>query len=286
MSSVRFLSAGVDGLAEAATPASLAGLHPLWAADMAAYAPGGGGIVVCGPCTSTFDVAWRLLGEGGLSAWESVLAPTQRAGRGQLRREWVSEPGNVFAALAWPSEDREWGQLTPLVVGYLAVEYLGSRGVAAWLKWPNDILVAGPGGLAKAGGILVEERGGRALAGIGLNLVTAPDAGTLRRDHAVPAGRLVDHGIAEGPLTLWDRLVNFMRAGYVSLRMDKGPLEAIALVQARLAWLGQRVAITEGAGESYPARILGLAPDGGLILAGDTGGEKVVYGGQLSMLRE
>ena len=152
MNTVRFLSTPLDGLAEAATPESLAGLHPLWAADMAGYAAGGNGITVCGPCTSSLDVAWRLLGEGSLDHWESVLAPAQRAGRGQLGREWISEPGNVFAALAWPGEDRDWGLITPLVAGYLVVEYLERRGVAARLKWPNDILVAGsgpsPGGLA------------------------------------------------------------------------------------------------------------------------------------------
>jgi len=187
----------------------------------------------------------------------------QWAGRGQLGRTWISEPGNLFAALAWPAEDRDWSCLTPLVAGYLVAEYLAGRGIAAWLKWPNDVLVAAsgldPGGLAKAGGILVEERGGRVLAGL---------------------------GVVEGPLLLWDRLVNFMRERYEQLQTDTGPRAAVRLIQARLAWLGERVAVAEGAGEPYAARISGLAPDGGLILAPDNGGEKIVYGGQIARLGE
>jgi BirA family biotin operon repressor/biotin-[acetyl-CoA-carboxylase] ligase len=275
MHALRFLTAPLDGLAEAAVPGSWAGL-----ADFA----GGAGITVCGPCSSALDVAWRLAGEGGLAPWESVLAPAQWAGRGQLGRSWVSEPGNLFAALAWPAEDRDWSRLTPLVAGYLVAEYLAGRGIGAWLKWPNDVLVAVPEGLAKAGGILVEERGGRVLAGIGLNLVTAPDAALLRRDRAIEAARLADLGVAEGPLVLWDRLVNFMRGRYERLQTDTGPRAAVRLIQARLAWLGERVAVAEGTGEPYAARILGLAPDGGLILASGAGGEKILYGGQISRL--
>ncbi|MBF0482102.1 MAG: biotin--[acetyl-CoA-carboxylase] ligase [Desulfovibrionaceae bacterium] len=281
MNAVRFLTEPVDGLCEAAAPEDWAGL--------AGFA-GGAGITACGPCTSSLDVAWRLIAEGRLAPWESVLAPVQRAGRGQLGRHWISAPGNVFAALAWPGEDREWGLIAPLVAGYLVVEYLAGRGITARLKWPNDIMVAGsgcgPGELGKAGGILVEERGGRALAGIGLNLVTVPEAGMLRRDHAVPAACLAGQGIAEGPLLLWDRLVNFMRAGYASLRTDKGPGEATGLIQERLAWLGERVALAEGAGEPRTGRLLGLASDGGLILALDGGGEKVAYNGQLARCGE
>ncbi len=59
----------------------------------------------------------------------------------------------------------------------MVADELAARGAAVRIKWPNDLLVDG----RKVGGILVEERGGVVVAGLGLNLGGAP------RDHALRA---------------------------------------------------------------------------------------------------
>ena len=76
-------------------------------------------------------------------------------------------------AAAWP-----W---LPLLAGIAVVEALREHGVAAGLKWPNDVMLAGPEGEAKVAGILVERvdtpTGPAAVLGIGLNV--HQDAGEL-----------------------------------------------------------------------------------------------------------
>ena len=69
-------------------------------------------------------------------------------------------------AVAWP-----W---LPLLAGVAVVEALREHDVAAGLKWPNDVMLAGPEGEAKVAGILVERvdtpTGPAAVLGIGLNV--------------------------------------------------------------------------------------------------------------------
>ena len=114
---------------------------------------------------------------------EVLLAERQTGGRGRRGRPWQSP----LAAHLYLSLQRGFdgglarlGGLS-LVAGIAAVEAIRTLGVdAVRLKWPNDLVVAGPGGLRKLGGILVEgggEHAGpvRAVLGIGIN-VRMPDA--------------------------------------------------------------------------------------------------------------
>ncbi len=60
-------------------------------------------VIVCGPCTSSLDAAHALAAADALPEWGAVLAVSQRAGRGQLRRPWESPPGNIYAAMRLPA---------------------------------------------------------------------------------------------------------------------------------------------------------------------------------------
>src|SRR5690606_17541279 len=109
-----------------------------------------------------------------------------------LGRAWASPLGaNLYlsAARAFEGGLARLGGLG-LVAGVAAAEALHALGHGAVrLKWPNDLVVAGPdGGLRKLGGLLVEgggEQGGpvRAVVGIGLNVRMPAAAG---RDIAQP----------------------------------------------------------------------------------------------------
>ena len=103
-----------------------------------------------------------------------VAAVTQTAGRGQRGNRWVSAPGDnlTFSLLLKPQglPVREVMALTCLAT--LAVrDTLRGEGVAAVIKWPNDIYV----GKRKICGMLVENglEGtdiGWSVIGIGINL--------------------------------------------------------------------------------------------------------------------
>lgn len=283
------LSQGLPGLAAELSPDSLAAVHASLAADVATLGPwcerfgphrlgpvwrpcaqAGRDVVVCGPCVSTMDVARRLVEQGAIGPWASVLTPAQSAGRGQLRRQWLSAPGNLLATLVCPPEDAPWNDLRPLVLGYLFAEALSGLGSPVQVKWPNDLL----SGDSKVAGMLVEERAGCVLVGIGVNLAWAPAPESLREGHCAPAGKFCASDCGLGPLSLWLTLVNRLETGYRTLLEAFSPSEFLTIFRSRLAWMGRRVLVQEGAGVRYEAVVRGISEEGGLIL--DHAGKEIV----------
>ncbi len=281
-------------LAQALDPGLLAASHPLWAEDVEGFGPfhehdglwsaaktadWAAPVVVCGACSSALDVAWALRESDLLPSWGAVLAVTQRRGRGQLRRPWESPAGNMHAAWSWPLPPDPLLGMVSLLVGLAVAEVLASLGADTTLKWPNDVLVDG----RKAGGILVEERGHGLMAGIGLNLAQAPPESSLRDGWAVSAASLkgrLDND--PGPASLCASLVFWGLSWYQEQLSIIGPKEYIPALERRLAWKGDRV-LVHGSGEPYEARILGLAPDGGLLLEVD-GRREPLYSGSISQI--
>nr|MDT0664889.1 biotin--[acetyl-CoA-carboxylase] ligase [Micromonospora sp. DSM 115978] len=115
----------------------------------------------------------------GAPAGSVLVAEQQTAGRGRLDRRWVAPPGTglTFSVLLRP--DVPAGSLSwlPMVVGAALVEPLRTQfGLAAVLKWPNDVLVEE----RKLAGVLVEvvpAPGQRSavVVGIGLNVAAGRD---------------------------------------------------------------------------------------------------------------
>jgi len=280
---------GPGDLGQPLTPDRLALRHPVWAADVARLAPwrevrleadsgpaagtwyisanesarSASSILVVGACDSSLDVAWTLAGAGLLAPFASVLAVNQRQGRGQLRREWSSPAGNIYAAWILPEAPNEQiAAMAPILVGACLAEALAERGFSAQVKWPNDLLIEG----SKVGGILLEERGGRTVAGVGLNCASAPDAASLRRDHAASATMLQAFGSVPGAVTLWAGLVQSGQTCYRDSVMLSDTAERTRLTSRRLAWIGRKVVVRGAEADGFVARIEGLAEDGGLRL--------------------
>jgi BirA family transcriptional regulator, biotin operon repressor / biotin---[acetyl-CoA-carboxylase] ligase len=104
-----------------------------------------------------------------------VVAAQQTQGRGRLDHGWASPLGGLYLSVV--SRVPLHAPLVPLGVGVELRQSLHDRyGVDLSLKWPNDLVVAGPEGhLAKVGGILVDrvdtpESTPVAVVGIGLNV--------------------------------------------------------------------------------------------------------------------
>ncbi|WP_461209350.1 biotin--[acetyl-CoA-carboxylase] ligase [Desulfocurvus sp. DL9XJH121] len=269
---------GREGLAAPLDPEALAKSHPLWAAEVDRRGPwlkrgpwwapsddastNASSVIVCGECGSSLDVARALSADGLLPEWGAVLALSQNSGRGQLRRFWVSPPGNIYAAWRWPSLSAPWNGLVPLVVGGIMAEALEQCGLSVSIKWPNDLLLADG---SKVGGILVEERGGEVLVGIGVNLVSAPLDRDIRTEWSPRGGSLSPLGDVFSTISLWQRLVDLARNWYDSRACDADPRSFLAGLEKRVVWLGRRVRVL-GAQEEFYAVPVGLAEDGGLIL--------------------
>ncbi len=108
--------------------------------------------------SSTQDLA-RDLPVGSI-----VLAEHQTAGRGRLDRRWEAPPGSALLV----SFVLRPNPLLSVAAGVAAAEACGPL---VRLKWPNDLLL----GDRKLGGILVENKAGKAICGIGINLTSAPE---------------------------------------------------------------------------------------------------------------
>lgn len=220
---------------------------------------------------SALDTAFELAQAGRLNIWDSVLAESQTAGRGQLRRRWHSPPGNIYAALRLPVSPPFDGGAAAAAVGVLAAEALEALGWRAAIKWPNDLILESATGPRKVAGILLEERGGVLLAGIGVNVAARPPQDALRADAALAATCLAENASGR-PVPpageLWARLVSHMVSAYTDARIFARTWRGRA--EARLLWLGSPVSVIDGE-EVLEGRVAGLWPSGGLRLVTQQG---------------
>ncbi|WP_460032123.1 biotin--[acetyl-CoA-carboxylase] ligase [Megalodesulfovibrio paquesii] len=191
-----------------------------------------------------------------------MLAVTQWAGRGQVRRPWSSPPENLHAVIRWPAEGVLAGQLAFLGAGLAIAETLGRMNVDVKIKWPNDILLNG----RKVAGLLVEERGGSMVVGLGINLAWAPSPKDLREGHAVEA---VSLGWKSGPISFWTTCLPHYLEICNTLKLLE-PIELCQMAERRLAWRGEAVSLVDAQTvdgrvfDKLVAIVVGLGVDGSL----------------------
>ncbi len=251
---------------------------------------------LCAETTSTFDLAWNLVKQNLLPCWGFALAAAQSAGRGQLRRYWRSVPGNLYATFRLPQDMNV--EAGALLTGYLLQRALTTLGAAVKIKWPNDLIQDG----RKVGGILLEEREGVVLAGVGVNLAQAPDlaelksggeqskpfpAGVLRLENSSPRMR------QPAVLNVWLTLVKQITLRYEQDLACRSLAQRLALLESCLAFKGAMVTVHEPSFSdtdslcpepSVSGRIKGLGPKGELRLLLSSGRERLLHNGTLSFV--
>jgi len=227
-------------------------------------------------CTSSMDLAWQLAQEGQLPDWASVLAARQTSGRGQFKRQWHSPPGNVYSSLRIPQPALAWRNLIALLSAESMRVVLTALGLTVTIKWPNDILVAGK----KVCGILVEEKSGIVIAGVGLNLVSAPSFTGSERPQTLPAGCLQELGVILSPMDIWVRFIREMQSRLAETISKGGPEDFVMGLTAHLAFIGERIILDAYDGANRPAVLLGLDRNGGIRVQTDKG-ERVFYSGSI-----
>ena len=119
---------------------------------------------------------------------EGAIATTdhQTAGRGRLGRQWVEAPGTsvLVSVLLRPPPERRAAELTLVAGVATAVVAERATGLAAQIKWPNDVMLD----RRKVSGGIAELRDGAVVLGIGLNVNQTPEQ--LPADAKSPAGSL------------------------------------------------------------------------------------------------
>jgi BirA family biotin operon repressor/biotin-[acetyl-CoA-carboxylase] ligase len=171
---------------------------------------------------STNDVVRGWLAEGTPEICLAV-ADEQTAGRGREDRTWVAPAGKALLLSlgfrpSWLPPERVWrlAATVSLAMAEAAEAVAGLPDGAIRLKWPNDLVVEGPGpavpgappvaaGVRKLAGVLGETDGlggpdPRAAIGLGLNTDWAPAdfppelAGSMTSLREASSGRRVDNG--------------------------------------------------------------------------------------------
>lgn len=213
------------------------------------------------------------LGAAGGAEGQVLVAEEQTAGRGRLGREWVSQPGAAltFSVLLRPGNvppaQRGW---LPLLAGVAVARSVRAvSGLAAVLKWPNDVLVGG----RKLCGILAEQSAdGAVVIGMGINVSTTA-AGLPARPGAVPATSIAVEGGKASRQQLLAEILRHLERSYVPFRDNPDP-EATGLLEeyrTLCSTLGQQVRADLPGGHSLAGEAVGVDTAGRLLIrAGGT----------------
>ena len=183
-----------------------------------------------------------------------VVADRQAAGRGRRGRTWEAPAGSSLLVSVWLRPPAP--HLAVVSVGLAAVDACrATTGVAASLKWPNDLVIDGRGKLA---GILAEAVRDGVVVGLGLNVDWA--------DTPMPPGAT---SLAEVAGTGTDRsrlLVAYLVA--LEARCRQSPDALLAAYRAACSTIGRQVRVELPGGESFEGRADGVDDDGRLVIEG------------------
>ncbi len=220
---------------------------------------------------STMDIA-RSLARKGCPNFTVVIAGRQTKGRGRLQRVWHSSEGGLYFTIVCrlhipPQQSSKISFAASLCLAKMFREVFG---IAADVKWPNDILVQG----RKLCGMLSEMEANDDLLsfvniGMGINISNHPN---LEEPKAVSAKEILNRDLS--PKEVLSEFLNRFESYLPALNPDT----VISDWKKYTVTIGQRVRIVTIRDESY-----GLATDvdndGSLMLQTDDGAiRKIVYG--------
>lgn len=234
--------------------------------------------------SSTNSYVSTLLSQENLSEPIVVWADYQESGKGQGSHTWVSNRGEnlLISLLMFPAFLSASSQFRLSMAASLAItDTLDSLGIAAEIKWPNDILSQ----KGKIAGVLIEHGiSGKTIShsiiGVGLNLnqLSFPE-------FPVPASSvLLETEKHTNPGDLAERLVIKLEARYDAL--ERGENQSIEQNYLEKLYLINRPARFLANGESFEGKIRGVDEFGelqvekeGKIMTFSHGGIKLVGSG-------
>ena len=236
-----------------------------------------------------------------------VVADHQRAGRGRLGRTWTAPPGASLLVSVLLRPPAGVVGAVGMAVGLAMAEAVEElTGVAAGLKWPNDLLVedrgAGRGADRKLAGILAEadwpagttaSSGWRAprddermvvVVGVGINVNWPASLPDELAETATALNHVVGHDVDRTEL-----LVAFLRRldGHYGSLVEARSAAASGLLDAwrsRSATLGRRVRVDLGAGD-VEGTAVDVTAEGHLVVETAEGERRTFAAGDVVHLR-
>ncbi|KZM34572.1 biotin--[acetyl-CoA-carboxylase] ligase [Oerskovia enterophila] len=239
-------------------------------------------------------------------AWPApalLVAEHQVGGRGRAGRTWETPARTALTGslLVRPDVPRESLSWLPLLAGLATVRCLrATAGVEAVVKWPNDVLVPGPG--AAAGGEAAEEIEGwgtyRKVAGILCELL--PDGGAivgvglnvLQGEGELPVASATSLALAGAATTDREVLLTALEESF-ALTLGRwqdagGDAEVAGLVAECVevsGTIGAQVRVDLTGGGQVTGEADGFGPDGSLLVRGDDGTVRSLHSGDVHHLR-
>lgn len=226
---------------------------------------------------STMDAA-KQEAQRGAPEGTIVVADEQTAGKGRIKRIWLTPEGNIAVSIILYPTVSYLPYLVMLASLAVARSVEAVTGLKTQIKWPNDILINGK----KICGILTESdvRGGvvnHAIIGIGMNvnlrLSDFPDIAQTATSLAAEVGKDVSR------LDIMRRLLVEVEGLYLAMPVGEAIYEEW---RDRLVTLGRAVQVRsgkntlEGVAESVDS-------DGSLLLRHPDGSSTRIFAGDVTL---
>lgn len=229
--------------------------------------------------TSTNEIAKKEAGRG-VEEGTVVIADEQTAGRGRLKRNWLTPAGNIaLSVILYPEE-----QILPslIMMTSLAVSHSikAITGLETQIKWPNDVLI----NAKKVCGILIEsdirnEKINYVIIGIGINVNTGKD---VLSGVQFPATSLnIESGKEISRLYIIRELIKAMDNLYGIITSGGSVFNEW---RDRLITLGKEVRVTSGK-EIIEGIAESVEVDGSLLVRSPDGNLKRVVAGDVTLRR-
>lgn len=220
------------------------------------------------------DLLARLHAGERLPEGTWLITDRQDAGRGRQGREWCGGTGNFMGSTLVHLRPADPPPATLSFVAGLAVQEAISEMLPLpnrlQLKWPNDLLLDG----AKLAGILLERADGAVVAGVGVNLASAPEL----PDRATAA--LSSLGPAPDRDMFAVRLAAAFERGLEQWRAY-GQKPLFARWQAAAHPVGTPLAVREPGGPPIRGTFAGLDANGALMLRLADGSSRAIHAGDV-----
>jgi BirA family biotin operon repressor/biotin-[acetyl-CoA-carboxylase] ligase len=230
-----------------------------------------------------------------------LVADHQTAGRGRRDRSWQAPPGSSLLVSVLLRPTAAVADVVAMAAALAMAEAVEATcGVAARLKWPNDLVVDVDGADRKLAGVLAEadwparspiaagwsppppEERMVVVVGIGLNVQWPAD---LPADLAATLTAL--NLVTGGTVERTELLVAYLRAlaaRYLPLVRTRERGEVLAAWKARSATLGRRVRVDLGA-DDVVGTAVDVTTDGHLVIDTVDGTRRTVAVGDVVHLR-
>jgi BirA family biotin operon repressor/biotin-[acetyl-CoA-carboxylase] ligase len=215
-----------------------------------------------------------------VAAGTVIVAGEQTAGKGRLKRTWLSPPGNIALSIILYPDILSLPYL--IMIASLAVVHAVEKitDLKAQIKWPNDILI----GKKKVGGILIEnEMKGDSVSfsivGVGINVdlkvADYPEISGTAASLGKKGGEDIRETIIRALLEEFERL-------YIKLPDGN---EIFQSWRGRLVTLGQKVRVISGA-QVIEGIAEAVDESGTLVIRQPDGSRTVVVAGDVTLKGE